>query len=80
MTPTPTITHIVHDASSAILATDVSYGTTVVSSTVQETDTITIILSDGTKVPSISIPSKSAEVSTVVSHATLGGKFWWCEE
>mmetsp|Transcript_16182 Transcript_16182/g.33186 ORF Transcript_16182/g.33186 Transcript_16182/m.33186 type:complete len:542 (+) Transcript_16182:24-1649(+) len=72
VTPTPTITHIVHDASSAILATDVSYGTTVVSSTVQETDTITIILSDGTKVPSISIPSKSAEVSTVVSHATLG--------
>ncbi|GMH50777.1 hypothetical protein TrRE_jg4786 [Triparma retinervis] len=73
VTPTPTITHVIHDSNSSVLATNVSYGTTVVSSTLPDTETITILLSDGTKVPPISIPSSTKEVSKTVSHPTLGG-------
>jgi len=72
VSPTPTITHILHDSTSAVLATDTSYGTTVVSSTVPDSETITILLSDGTKVPPIPIPSSASEVSTTVPHPTLG--------
>jgi hypothetical protein len=72
VTPTPTITHVIHDSNSSVLAADVSYGTTVVSSAVPDTKTITVLLSDGTKMPPIPIPSSTKEVSKTVSHSTLG--------